>query len=228
MLGLSDAPQRVLVAGNDHGGLNLLAPLLSRWAATSEIDACFLGCRAAKREMAFRVDGLRLVDLPEDPFAAGTADARDAVARLAERLKREQWRVVLTGTSLAASGEKLLWRAAAEANLPSLAYCDMWWGYRERFSDENVECLPDAVLALDARMAREIHSLPWSTPLRVVEVGSTFFERLAERQANVIERGGSGALRFVSEPASTAFPAAGIDEFKIAENSHFRNAGNGD
>ena len=216
MSGLNGAPRRVLVAGNDHGGLNLLAPLLSRWAETGEIDAAFLGSAAARREMAFRVAGLRLAAWPETPFDAA-ADPREGVARLAERLRREGWQAVLTGTSLAAVVEKRLWRAAAEAGVPSLAYCDMWWGYRERFGDGDGECLPGTVLAVDARMADEIRKLAWSAPFRIVEVGSTLFERLAGQRAEAAGARDSGALRFVSEPASTAFPGAGIDEFEVAE-----------
>ena len=59
-------PTRVLVAGHDFGGLNLLAPLLRGWQSDPRFAAAFVGTPAVRREMSARVPGLSF-----PPWAAG-------------------------------------------------------------------------------------------------------------------------------------------------------------
>ena len=48
----------LLAAGNDHGGLNLLAPLLRAWQGDPRFAAAFVGTPSVRREMSARVPGL--------------------------------------------------------------------------------------------------------------------------------------------------------------------------
>jgi len=50
---------RILVAGHDFGGLNLLAPLLRAWQQDPRFAAEFVSTPAVCREMSAQVPGLR-------------------------------------------------------------------------------------------------------------------------------------------------------------------------
>jgi len=205
----------VLAAGNDHGGLNLLAPLLRAWQADARFAAAFIGTPAARREMSARVPGLAF-----PAWAAGMteplcANAEDLDAHLARSLVRRDWDVLVCATSLASLLEKRLIRAARRLGLWSIAFCDMWWAYEERFRAGRQWSVPDTVWVLDERMRDEVAAIRWPRRPAIEVVGSPLFQELAELRGGVASI--EGAIRFISEPASSKFPASGVDEFALAE-----------
>ena len=206
---------RVLAAGNDHGGLNLLAPLLRAWQSDPRFAAAFVGTPAVRREMSARVPGLAF-----PPWAAGVtehlcANADELDAYLKRSLARREWDVAVCATSPVSLLEKRLIRAARGLGLRTFAFCDMWWAYEERFRDGRQWSVPDTVWVLDERMRDEIAAIRWPRRPAIEVVGSPLLQELAEL------RGGSGsidgAIRFISEPASSKFPLSRVDEFALAE-----------
>src|SRR5262245_17584633 len=90
----------VLTAGNDHGGLNVLAPLLRRWQGDERLPPAVIGTQAVRREMSARVPGLEF-----PAWAAGVseplcASASELDAHLERWLDPQDWDVVVCATSL--------------------------------------------------------------------------------------------------------------------------------
>jgi hypothetical protein len=209
-------PARVLTAGNDHGGLNVLAPLLRAWQGHARLAPAFIGTPAVRREMSARVP-----ELAFPAWAAGVseplcASASELDAHLQHWLDPRDWDVVVCATSLVSLLEKRLIRIARRLGLRTIAFCDMWWAYEERFRDDRQWSVPDTVWVLDERMRDEIAAIRWPRRPVIEVVGSPLLQELAAL------RGGAssidGAIRFISEPASSKFPASGVDEFALAEH----------
>lgn len=209
-------PVRVLVAGHDIGGLNVLAPLLAAWIGELRIQVRFAGTRATRRELADRV--------PELQFATGCEALTEQILHHPEKLDEavchilghNSYDVVLCSTSMTASLERRLFAAARMAGVPSIAICDMWAYYRERFTDGGQWYLPDRLWTLDERMRSEAANVAWSLPLRIEVVGSPLFCSMLVRRRLSGETQPHN-IRFISEPVSSMFPEAGIDEFELAE-----------
>jgi len=205
---------RVLVAGHDFGGLNLLAPLLRVWQGDPRFATAFVSTPAVCREMSAQVPSLHF------PAWAGgiteylCANADELDAYLERALASHDWDVVLCATSRVSLLEKRLIRVARATGLRTIAFCDMWWAYEERFRDGRQWSVPDTLWVLDERMRDEIAEIPWPSRPAIEVVGSPLFQQLVD-----LRSGGSvdGAIRFISEPASSKFPRSGIDEFELAE-----------
>lgn len=208
-------PVRVLVAGHDWGGLNLLAPLLRQWTSPdSGIDVSFLGAPAVRREMSYRVAGLRLT-LGTEGISDWTMERRDDLtAAVNAALDAETYDVILCGTSSHALLERILLAEGKKRKITTVAFCDMWWAYEERFRDGDAWRLPDRIWAIDAAMKAGIEAIDWPYPVAVDVVGSPLF---GDQIARGAEHARDLAIRFISEPASTKFPASRIDEFAVAE-----------
>jgi hypothetical protein len=208
-------PARVLVAGHDFGGLNLLAPLLRVWQGDPRLAAAFVSTPAVCREMSSQVAGL---DFPT--WAAGVteylcANADELDAYLARTLSPDEWDIALCATSRVSLLEKRLIRVARAQGLHTIAFCDMWWAYEDRFRDGRQWSIPDTLWVLDERMRQEVAEIPWPQQPTIEVVGSPLFQQLVDLRSGA----GSidGAIRFISEPASSKFPRSGIDEFELAE-----------
>ena len=206
---------RVLAAGNDHGGLNLLAPLLRAWQGDPRFAAAFVGTPAVRREMTARIPGLSFPAWTAGLTEHLCADAGELDVYLKRSLARREWDVVLCTTSLVSLLEKRLIRAARRVGLRAIAFCDMWWAYEQRFRDGRQWAVPSTVWVLDERMREEVARVRWPRRPAIEVVGSPLLQELAEL------RGGAGsidgAIRFISEPASSKFPLSGVDEFALAE-----------
>jgi hypothetical protein len=207
-----------IVAGHDCGGLNVLAPLLRAWIRQETVEAHFMSTPMVCREMGAQVDGLVFPEWVEGITEHMCANAAHLDAYLSRHLNSGRWDVILCSTSAYCLLEKRLIRVGNELGIPTIALCDMWWAYSERFRDGNDWCIPDVLWVLDNRMMSEAGSVTWPNPPRIEVVGSPLFqELLAMRSCNVVSSDGSGAIRFVSEPASTKFPLSRINEFALAE-----------
>lgn len=209
-------PVKVLVAGHDWGGLNLLAPLLREWTSPeSGIVASFLGAPSVCREMAYRVSGLRLTSGAE-AISDWTMERRnDLAVVLNSVLDAESYDVILCGTSSHALLERILLVEGKKRKIATVAFCDMWWAYEERFRDGDSWSLPDAIWVIDAAMKADIEAIDWPSPITVDIVGSPLFGDQMTRRVD--GKASDLAIRFISEPASTKFPASRIDEFAVAE-----------
>jgi hypothetical protein len=90
----------------------------------------------------------------------------------------------------------------------------MWWAYSERFFDGVEWTLPDRLWVLDEQMASQALAVEWPSAVAIDLIGSTLF---AERQARNVGNATGRSIRFISEPASTKFPDARVDEFAVAD-----------
>ena len=206
---------RVLTAGYDHGGLNLLAPLLRAWQGDSRFAAAFVSTPAVRREMSARVPSLGFPSWATGVTEEVCANADELDACLNRSLAQRDWDVVVCATSRASLLEKRLIHAARRLGLRTIAFCDMWWAYEERFRDGRQWSVPNTVWVLDERMRDEIAAIRWPRRPAIEVVGSPLLQELTELRAG----GGSidGAIRFISEPASSKFLGSGVDEFALAE-----------
>jgi hypothetical protein len=207
---------RVLAAGNDHGGLNLLAPLLRAWQGDPRLAAAFVGTPTVRLEMRARVPGLSFPAWATGVTEQLCADAGELDAYLKRSLTRREWDVVVCATSLASLLEKRLIQAARRVGLRAIAFCDMWWAYEQRFRDGRQWSVPNTVWVLDERMREEIARVPWPRRPAIEVVGSPLLQELAELRSGAGSN--DGAIRFISEPASSKFPLSGVDEFALAES----------
>jgi hypothetical protein len=210
------SPLKVLVAGHDWGGLNVLAPLLRAWTNNSELEVEFLAAPEVRRDFAHRVPGLALA-----PMSGALSEwlchrQGELDAFLGQVLERGAYQAIVCGTSAHALLERRMFMAARARGIPSVALCDMWWAYAERFHDGEAWTLPDVLWVLDETMHHAASAVKWPHPLKIEVVGSPLFGELACRRARH-ETGDARAVRFISEPASTKFPEARIDEFELAE-----------
>lgn len=207
---------KLLLAGHDWGGLNLLVPLLRGWLADSRFDVQFLSTPVIRRDVEHLVRGIG--------FAPGSRELTewlhyrrtDLDAFLASLLKAGRYDLLLCGTSAHALLERRLFVAARNAGVPSIAFCDMWWAYAERFHDGEMWTLPDRLWVIDEPMREAAGAIEWPEPMIIEVIGSPLFGDLVRRRRTPGAQTGT-AVRFVSEPVSIKYPAARIDEFEMAE-----------
>jgi hypothetical protein len=208
-------PVRILVAGHDFGGLNLLAPLLRAWQHDGRFAAEFVSTPAVCREMSAQVPGLRFPAWAGGVTEYLCANSDELDLYLDRCFSARDWDVVLCSTSRVSLLEKRLIAIARAKGIRTIAFCDMWWAYEERFRDGGQWSVPDTVWVLDERMRDEMTAVAWPRRPDIEIVGSPLFQQLGELRSGA----GSpdGAIRFISEPASSKFPRSGIDEFELAE-----------
>ncbi len=207
---------RVLVAGHDWGGLNILLPLLRYWREGAQITAEIIAAPTQRRDVLQLVPGQTCapkIDMLDDWLSSNPLDLE---AYLLEVLKIGAYDVVLCGTSAHALLERRLFKVAKIIGVPTVALCDMWWAYADRFREGAEWHLPDVLWVVDERMREAATNVVWPTPLAIDVVGSPLFGSLVERRRGSGRTKG-GAIRFVSEPASTKYPEARIDEFSLAD-----------
>lgn len=206
---------RILVAGHDMGGVNLLLALMRCWSEDADISAELLCPPVLRRDIGHQ--------FPEFAFAPGAEDLTEHMFHrrpeldryLGDLLTRGRYDAVICGTSAHALLERRLLLAARKADIPSVAFCDMWWAYAERFHDGETWTLPDRLWVIDEAMAEAAAQVAWPDALPIDIVGSPLFGELARKRGQSENRG--NAIRFISEPVSTKFPNVGIDEFALAD-----------
>ena len=207
---------RILVAGHDWGGLNLLVPLLRQWQGHGRLATHFVGTPVVRRDLEHLVRGVELAPGLESFDEWLSSHPAQLESFLAGLLQRGRYDLVLCSTSAHAPLERRLFRAARAAGIPSVAFCDMWWAYAERFREAGEWCLPDRLWVVDDRMRDAAAAVEWPAPLPIEVIGSPLFGHLAARRVDQSSARG-GSIRFVSEPVSTKYPEARIDEFALAE-----------
>jgi hypothetical protein len=211
---MTNKKKRVLLVAHDHGGANLLIPLLSHWfEPDSQIEAFFIGAPRVELE----IDRLH----PAAQLARWFSQRRHSNGSwfyveegIRETLESGKWDLVLTGTSIMSNLEKVFWKLACQLSIPCAAICDMWTEYRQRFMEDRKMIFQGLLMVLDDRMAVEARAA-LGPEVKIKVVGSPHFARLlASKQAGLEER---TKVRFISEPAASIFPDAAINEFRIAE-----------
>ena len=210
------SPIRVLVAGHDSGGLNLLAPLLRAWSGDSRIQAEFLSTPVVCRDMAHSVPGLTVVAAADglDEWKCHRPGELDPL--LANVIAARRYDAVVCSTSGHISLERRVLLAAQTAGIPSVAFCDMWYAYALRFREGDEWCLPSRLWAIDLEMRRQLQDETWARSLPVDVIGSPLYETLLAQRSGASGPAGR-SIRFISEPASTKFPQARLDEFALAD-----------
>jgi hypothetical protein len=207
---------RVLLAGHDSGGLNVIAPLLREWNDDPRFVPHFLAAPTVRRDFRDRI--------PNIQFAAGADDLTEWLCHrpaeldvyLQNVLSKGQYDAVVCSTSAHALLERRLLNAAKSAGVPSVAICDMWCAYTERFHDGQTWSLPDRLWVLDDAMRTAAEQVEWPSQLAINVVGSPLFAQLM-RLRTTNGSGTARAIRYISEPVSTSFPEAGLDEFVLAD-----------
>lgn len=207
---------KVLVAGHDWGGLNVLAPLLRAWTHDARVAPEFLAAPVVRRDFSHRVPELAFAPLAGDLTEWLCHRPGELDGYLDTVLEAGGYQAIVCGTSAHALLERRLFLAARARGIPTVALCDMWWAYAERFHDGETWTLPDILWVIDEPMRAAAGAVEWPQALPIEIVGSPLFGELAGRRARHVA-GDARAVRFISEPASTKFPEARIDEFELAE-----------
>lgn len=206
---------RVLVAGHDMGGINLLLALMRGWRGDADLRAELLCPPVLRRDIGHQSPDLTFAPAAEDLTENMFHRRLELDRYLDDLLARGRYDAVICGTSAHALLERRLLLAARKAGLPSVAFCDMWWAYAERFHDGETWTLPDRLWVIDEAMAEAAALVAWPRSLPIDTVGSPLFGELARKRGQSQNRG--NAIRFISEPVSTKFPDVGIDEFALAD-----------
>jgi hypothetical protein len=209
-------PVRILVAAHDWGGLNLLVPLLRAWAADKRFFVEFLGAPVARRSIASQIPDLGF-PASSSALTEWLCHRRSELDQLLSRTLQEgSYDLIVCGTSGHALIEKRLFHVARMHKVPSVAFCDMWTAYRERFHDGETWTLPDRLWVIDETMRAAVEAVDWPSRLAVDVIGSPLFGTLVHNRSRS-EKSPGRSLRFISEAASATHPEARIDEFELAE-----------
>jgi hypothetical protein len=190
---------RILFAAHDPGGANLLKPV---------IEACF----AAGHEVRRLACGPARAIWPDAPAGDGQTAAAELRALNPD--------LTITGTSKSADFEQLLWRAARQGKLRSMAAIDAWMNLRPRFTDGRTETQPDALLVIDRAMKEEIEEAGWCRA-RLHVGGQPHLEHQTIRLRQLRKDrtpGSPRTLAYFSEPIEGTATAAqmGYDQFQVA------------
>jgi hypothetical protein len=160
-------PIRVLVAGHDWGGLNVLAPLLRAWTAHPRIVPHFLAAPVVRRDFSHRVQDLVFAPASEELTEFLCHRPAELSEFLDRVLERGRYDAVVCGTSAHALLERRLFKAARARSIASVAMCDMWWAYTERFHDGTAWMLPDVLWVIDEPMRASASAVQWPEPLPI-------------------------------------------------------------
>ncbi|HSO17978.1 MAG TPA: hypothetical protein VLT88_00890 [Desulfosarcina sp.] len=203
--------KRILFYFQQVGGANALWPLIDEWGGLFEMvvggrpkisdhlkrkgvvpaDAAPYGCSSAAADAWLR-------DIGPDILVTDTIDL---------------------GRAPDTCFGRSLWRAARRRAIPSIAYVDCWWGYRQRFfpgGKTQPSILPDTVAVIDRTAADQALEAGLGEA-RVRVLGSPLFAELKTRRAG-LKNGVRTAAReklglprdtflvlYVSQPFSTGF-----------------------
>jgi hypothetical protein len=212
-------PIRAVVCGHDVGGINLLAPLLDAWRERAQIAAAFVGTAATQREMDARLRDATHERLVVDVELLADPPMLDAM--LDALLARLRCEAVLTATSRACPLERRLILAATRHAIPTVAFCDMWWAMDARFREPDVLARPDELWLVDD-VPPYAEPAPWTAAPALRVIGHPLYAQRIARgwgEAADVHRSARRVLRFLSEPATTHFPQARVDEFAVAERA---------
>ena len=205
---------RILVAGHDWGGLNLLAPLLRKWTASGWIAPTFIGTPEVRRQLAQRVPGLAMAPASDMLTDAGISDIT-SLDLMAQRVLREGgYDLLLCGTSLHAALERRLIRAARAAGLCSISFCDMPWALTARFHSGDDWSVPDVLWMTNEPARAQAAAVDWPRPISIEVIGNPLLGEIAQQRRPLAAAGQN--FRFISEPVSIEFPGVGLNEFELA------------
>lgn len=205
---------RILVAGHEWGGLNLLAPLLRAWVKSNQFAVTFVGATKVMRELSLRVPGLILA--PEsDILSDGVVEDVHLLDTLAAQLLgRTRYDLLLCGTSLHTSLERRLILAARAAGVPSISFCDMSWALADRFRCGDAWAVPDWLWMTNQQSCAAATAVAWPEQISIEVIGNPHLGELAQQQRPFAAAGRK--IRFLSEPVSAVFPNVGLNEFDLA------------
>lgn len=205
---------RLLLAAHDAGGVNVIATLAAAWRTDERISISFAGTPAVCRDLLWRVPDVGVVPWAGALGDAVVADPLALDALLRDRVRRGDWDAVVCGTSAKGALERRLIVHAANLGIPSFSLCDMWWDYQARYRDGAGWAVPDHLLVVDERMALDCAAMGWPRRPVTTVVGNPFLDGVVSRRVRAPRS--TGALRFLSEPASSYYPDVRVDEFLAA------------
>jgi hypothetical protein len=165
---------RVVVAAEDPGAANVLAPVASRLRADRRVELSIWALRQARE--VFSRTGLYLKKTPSR-------------AALLRRFRAFPPDLLLVGSSEnPRSLDRLLTLEARHWSIPILSILDNWCNYLARYSgrrrSERLRYLPDLIFAMDASARREmVHAGIPRDRIRVV--GQPHLEQFEERRRKV-------------------------------------------
>ena len=214
--------KRILAFAREPGGAETIAPVVAKLRNRGQVEVELL----AKDYSAARFAAVGL-DYVDTEWADGEGLGPQVEAIIAERSPD----VLLTSASSRPQDdmtEKLLWKFAADRDVPSLAVLDQWQNYIMRFSGpsagERLSYMPSCVAVMDEAVRRDMVSEGFPTD-RILVSGHPRFEVLHDYAARtdrdaardkVIALGiepDARIVTFVSEPARRFFAAEeGFDE----------------
>ncbi|HEV3028109.1 MAG TPA: hypothetical protein VG457_11085, partial [Planctomycetota bacterium] len=169
---------RVVVAAQDPGAANVLAPVAARLRAERRVDPVIWGLLQARAVF-------RRARVPLSPGLS-----RDSLVR---RFREDPPELLLTGTNEDRDGlDRVLTLEARRLGIPVLGVLDYWSNYVARYSgpgrSERFRFLPDLVFVMDPRARRDMIRLGFP-PSRLRVVGHAHLERFAGRPRQTGARG---------------------------------------
>ncbi|MSQ13341.1 MAG: hypothetical protein EXR47_04260 [Dehalococcoidia bacterium] len=209
---------RLLVAAQDPGGANAIAPVARRLLEEGRVELRVAGVRWAAA--AFRSWELPPLTLPADlEHLPATWEAMDAAAQLL--LDAFPADGLLLGTSWGPSIEKALTRWGFSQGVPAVAVLDAWANYAERFRgpgpEQRMEFLPDRIAIMDDWARREMLALGFPKE-RLVVTGQPALDllagsagsdeetrRRAEARRQLGVAAGAKVVAFFSQPISALY-----------------------
>lgn len=180
--------KRILVAANDPGGANAIAPVVKKLISQGDL---VLPLVTGPAVTIFQQQGI----VCEESTSSTSDDLKKQILAFSPS-------VFLAGTSGGQSLDKQIMDLVGET-VPSIYVLDFWGNYSSRFSKEEhgFEYLPDKVCVMD-ELAKQEMMAESIEEKRIVVTGNPYFEHFAESITR--DQEDKYQVLFISQPISTS------------------------
>lgn len=193
---------KIVFAAHDIGGANMLVPIIPVCReAGDEIICCARGPACDAWGQSEHIEA-----------------SESNIARLLDNFNPQ---LVVTGTSLFASFERLFWKHARSRGIVTLAVVDAWINIRERFLSDGKLLQPDVICVIDDQLKQKLIAQSWCTSY-VEYIGhphlECFVQRIKEQRTKRIETK-NHSIVFISEPIAEHYGRnkVGYDQYSVVE-----------
>ncbi len=192
--------KKILLFSHDPGGANILIPLVKPLKAKRYQVRLFGLGPALKKYSEFGLKGKNILNFIDNI----------KIPKIKSFLKKENPKLILTGTSAKDKTENHIWKAAADLRIPSFAILYQWLNYKKRFPN-----LPTKIFVMDKFAKEEIIKEGFDKN-KIIITGQPFFEillkkknqkfRLNKLRSSLNLSSKDFLITYASEPISQDYP----------------------
>lgn len=200
-------PIKALFVSHNPGGFNAILPVYLELKKNRDFKVLCIFEKEAKS--VNRVKSIEFTD-----------SHKINLENLRRHLKKEEFDVLVAGTSQGNTIDKKAIMMARKLKIPSIAIVDFWSNYKMRFSDpnsENLRYLPNFIFVMDDYCKREMAREGFN-PQSIFVTGNPYFDDLKERMGNLKKINGKYILFFCQPFTEIEEISWGFDEIEVFED----------